>query len=150
MVAHLLLLGVAQDAGVPQTGCTCTNCSAVWAGTLPRQFAVSAALIDPGSKQYWLIDCTPDFKDQYHMLLQWLGTYGRECLSLKWCDSGLPPSASTAADAPSRLHYCSLSSITPAACVVPLPACCLSACFFTWPATTITTTQRLLVCRTAS
>jgi len=72
-MVQMLLLGVAQDAGVPQTGCNCTNCSAAWAGTMPRQFAVSAALIDPQSSSYWLIDCTPDFKEQYHLLQQWLG-----------------------------------------------------------------------------
>lgn len=74
---HLVLLGVAQDAGVPQTGCSCSNCSDVWAGAMPRQFAVSAALVDPASSSVWLIDCTPDLRDQYHTLLEWLG--GQEC-----------------------------------------------------------------------
>jgi pyrroloquinoline quinone biosynthesis protein B len=74
---HLVLLGVAQDAGVPQTGCTCENCSAVWSGKMPRQYAVSAAVVDPSSSSYWLIDCTPDFRDQYHLLQSWLGEQGR-------------------------------------------------------------------------
>lgn len=70
---YVLLLGTAQDAGVPQTGCTCPNCTDVWAGRMQRQFAVSAALVDAASSSVWLIDCSPDFKDQYHMLHEWLG-----------------------------------------------------------------------------
>ncbi|KAF6258186.1 beta-lactamase-like protein [Scenedesmus sp. NREL 46B-D3] len=73
---QLLLLGVAQDAGVPQTGCACTNCAAVWSGTMPRQFAVSAAVIDAVSCQCWLLDCSPDFKDQYHALQEYLDDHG--------------------------------------------------------------------------
>lgn len=76
-MVYLLLLGVAQDAGVPQAGCSCENCSAVWAGTMPRQFAVSPALVDETESKCWLIDCTPDFKDQYHLLQQWLGAARR-------------------------------------------------------------------------
>ncbi|WIA40540.1 hypothetical protein OEZ86_013885 [Tetradesmus obliquus] len=73
---QLLLLGVAQDAGVPQAGCACANCSAVWAGAVPRQFAVSAAVIDTSTRQCWLLDCSPDFKDQYHALQQYLASHG--------------------------------------------------------------------------
>jgi hypothetical protein len=42
---------------------------------MPRQFAVSAAIIDTVSRQCWLLDCTPDFKDQYHALQQYLGMH---------------------------------------------------------------------------
>lgn len=73
MACYLVLLGAAQDAGVPQTGCSCRNCSDVWAGAAPRQFAVSAALVDPDSSSFWLLDCTPDFRQQDHLLRDWLG-----------------------------------------------------------------------------
>ncbi|KAF8055592.1 SEC13B [Scenedesmus sp. PABB004] len=77
---YLLLLGVAQDAGVPQSGCTCANCSAAWAGTAPRQTAVSAALVDPAPDEsgggVWIIDPTPDFREQYHALQQHLAAAG--------------------------------------------------------------------------
>jgi hypothetical protein len=42
---------------------------------MPRQFAVSAAVIDTASRQCWLLDCTPDFKDQHHALRQYLGMH---------------------------------------------------------------------------
>lgn len=61
------------SAGVPQTACNCQNCTAVWVGHMPRQFAVSAAIIDKSANTYWLLDCTPDFKDQHHLLQQHLG-----------------------------------------------------------------------------
>jgi hypothetical protein len=38
--------GVAQDAGVPQIGCSCSNCTATRQGRLPQQYAVSLALVD--------------------------------------------------------------------------------------------------------
>jgi hypothetical protein len=79
MVCYLVLLGAAQDAGVPQTGCSCRNCSDVWAGAAPRQFAVSAALVDAESSSFWLLDCTPDFREQDHLLREWLGASATAC-----------------------------------------------------------------------
>ena len=73
MGVRFLLLGVAQDAGVPQVGCSCLNCTAVLSGEMAPQYAVSAAIIDDAQKMYWLLDCSPDFKQQYALLQQHVG-----------------------------------------------------------------------------
>lgn len=66
----LMLVGVAQDAGLPQVGCHCANCSAVLAGTLQSESAVSMAIIDPSEKRYWLVDATPDIRAQMALVAQ--------------------------------------------------------------------------------
>jgi hypothetical protein len=53
---------------------------------MPRQFAVSAAIIDSASRQCWLLDCSPDFKDQYHALQQYLGKGLRMFACLLCCN----------------------------------------------------------------
>lgn len=65
---EIVVLGAAQDGGVPHIGCSCANCSAAWSGSQPKQYAVSLAILDHASQASWLIDCGPDIKDQYHML----------------------------------------------------------------------------------
>ena len=67
---QLMLVGVAQDAGLPQVGCTCANCSAVLAGKLSPESAVSMAIIDPSEKRYWLVDATPDIRGQMALVAQ--------------------------------------------------------------------------------
>ena len=66
----LMLVGVAQDAGLPQVGCHCANCSAVLAGTLQPESAVSMAIIDPSETRYWLVDATPDIRAQMALVAQ--------------------------------------------------------------------------------
>jgi pyrroloquinoline quinone biosynthesis protein B len=56
---EVLLLGAAQDGGVPHIGCNCSNCKA--AKDDPdrrRQLAVSLAVLDYDAAQFWLVDCT--------------------------------------------------------------------------------------------
>jgi pyrroloquinoline quinone biosynthesis protein B len=67
-VAEVIVLGRAQDAGVPQAGCTCANCSAVLRAERPREYAACLALLDHATRQAWLIDCTPDFREQLALL----------------------------------------------------------------------------------
>jgi pyrroloquinoline quinone biosynthesis protein B len=67
MVFEVYLLGTAQDAGLPQAGCYCPNCVDARSGRLPRGFAASLALIDHKSKASWIVDATPDFREQFHM-----------------------------------------------------------------------------------
>lgn len=56
---YVLVLGVAQDGGVPQAGCRRFCC------TSGRREAVSSlALVDPASRRWWLFDATPDFRSQ--------------------------------------------------------------------------------------
>lgn len=66
-----VLLGVAQDAGVPQAGCECPNCRDARRGAAPRQYAASLALIDRTLGASWLIDATPDFREQFALLTEY-------------------------------------------------------------------------------
>ena len=66
--AEILLLGIAQDGGMPQIRCQCKNCSSVHRGLLPQQYTVSLAIIDRTTNQVWLVDCSPDARNQYSML----------------------------------------------------------------------------------
>jgi pyrroloquinoline quinone biosynthesis protein B len=60
----LITLGVAQDAGYPQMGCTKDCCKKVLANPALKRFVTSLALIDPASKKWWLFEATPDIKEQ--------------------------------------------------------------------------------------
>ncbi|MEQ1832252.1 MAG: MBL fold metallo-hydrolase [Candidatus Eisenbacteria bacterium] len=54
-----VVLGTAQDGGVPQAGCTKACCAH------GRHEAVSSlALVDPASRQWWWFDATPDAGEQ--------------------------------------------------------------------------------------
>ena len=63
-----VVLGIAQDAGYPQAGCQKECCREVWLQPAKRRFVSCIAVVDPKDKQAWMIDATPDFKDQ----LRWL------------------------------------------------------------------------------
>ncbi len=60
----LIVLGIAQDGGVPQAG---TKAPDVWR-TERKRHASCLAIVDPATSQRWLIDATPDFPEQLHML----------------------------------------------------------------------------------
>lgn len=68
MRIEAILLGIAQDAGIPQIGCDCVNCTAVRTGESPRGFTVALGLIDHSQQQFWIIDATPHFSEQYDRL----------------------------------------------------------------------------------
>jgi pyrroloquinoline quinone biosynthesis protein B len=68
MTIRALLLGNAQDAGLPQAGCDCANCSAAWADPALRRSACALAVLDPAAGQAWLIDATPDLPRQLHYM----------------------------------------------------------------------------------
>lgn len=58
---YLLVLGIAQDAGVPQAG---RRDDPGWEDPSRRHLAVSLALVDDVSGKRYLFDATPDFKYQ--------------------------------------------------------------------------------------
>jgi len=64
------VLGIAQDAGYPQAGCALDCCREVWKNPSLRQHATCLAIVDPISHERWLLECTPDFKDQLKLLNQ--------------------------------------------------------------------------------
>ncbi len=59
------ILGIAQDAGYPQIGCTKICCQKGWENK-QETFVVSFALTDPLKKKWWLFEATPDIKKQLH------------------------------------------------------------------------------------
>jgi len=65
---EVILLGIAQDAGVPQAGCACARCKAARADATLRRFAVSLGLVDHAGRRVWMIDATPDFREQVAFL----------------------------------------------------------------------------------
>ena len=65
---YLFVLGVAQDAGYPQTGCYEKHCMPGWDDARLRRGAVSLGLIDPGANKKYMFDATPDFPAQLYAL----------------------------------------------------------------------------------
>jgi len=65
---YLFVLGVAQDAGYPQTGCYEEHCIPGWEDARLRRGAVSLGLIDPGANKKYMFDATPDFPAQLYAL----------------------------------------------------------------------------------
>ncbi len=64
----VVVLGIAQDGGFPQAGCKKDCCAEAWSDPSRRRHVASLAIVDPVSSQRWIIDATPDFKEQLRML----------------------------------------------------------------------------------
>ncbi len=56
---YTVVLGIAQDGGLPQAGCRKACCTSG-----RHENVASLALVDPGSRRWWLFDATPDFRAQ--------------------------------------------------------------------------------------
>ncbi|HMQ03055.1 MAG TPA: MBL fold metallo-hydrolase [Pyrinomonadaceae bacterium] len=65
---YVVVLGVGQDAGVPQMGCDSPFCRRAWADKRLRRSVSSIALIDPASKGRWIFDATPDLPAQFEIV----------------------------------------------------------------------------------
>ncbi len=65
-----VVLGTAQDGGIPHAGCQKDCCES--ARREPSQVRLPACLglVDPRSQQRWLLDCTPEFPRQLDRLNQ--------------------------------------------------------------------------------
>lgn len=69
-MSKAILLGTAQDAGVPQAGCYCPTCQSARTDPARRQLVACLGFVDVRTRQSWLIDATPDFREQLHLLRQ--------------------------------------------------------------------------------
>ena len=59
------VLGTLQDGGYPQPGCELTCCS----GAIKKERFISClSIIDSIKNKFWLIDITPDFRDQIQII----------------------------------------------------------------------------------
>ncbi|MDZ7363793.1 MAG: MBL fold metallo-hydrolase [candidate division KSB1 bacterium] len=65
---YLVVLGVAQDGGLPHAGCRKNCCGEAWNNPKLHHRVSCLALVDPVSSEHWLFDATPDFKFQLHAL----------------------------------------------------------------------------------
>lgn len=68
----VVVLGVAQDAGYPQIGCTKECCKAFYTGEQTKKHVVSLALIDKVANKYYLFETTPDVTEQLASLQSYL------------------------------------------------------------------------------
>jgi pyrroloquinoline quinone biosynthesis protein B len=72
--AYVMVLGVAQDAGYPQMNCKKACCKQAWRNTDLQRTTSCLAIVDPISKEKWIIDATPNIKEQLQLLKQKTGT----------------------------------------------------------------------------
>jgi len=61
---EVLLLGAAQDAGRPQSGCSCDNCVSAREDPQKVEHPSSIAIINHREKRFWIVDATPAFPAQ--------------------------------------------------------------------------------------
>lgn len=67
-LVETLLLGAAQDAGRPQSGCSCDNCVTAREDPKKVEHPSSIAIIHHGEKSFWIVDATPAFPLQLEMV----------------------------------------------------------------------------------
>ena len=71
---YVIVLGIAQDAGYPQMNCKKECCKMAWENVELQKMTSCLAIIDPITKEQWIIDATPNIKDQIQLLKSKTGT----------------------------------------------------------------------------
>lgn len=61
---YIVVLGIAQDGGLPHIGCQRDECVQARKNPALRQNVSSLAIVDPATNEKWILDATPDFSDQ--------------------------------------------------------------------------------------
>src|SRR6476619_582774 len=61
---RVVVLGIAQDGGMPQTGCDCNHCSAARRNPALARHVASLAIHFPKTDHVYLVDATPDLPAQ--------------------------------------------------------------------------------------
>jgi pyrroloquinoline quinone biosynthesis protein B len=64
---YVLVLGTAQDGGIPQIGCRDAPCERARADARLRRFVASLLLVDPAAGTRYLVDATPDLAEQIEL-----------------------------------------------------------------------------------
>ena len=70
----VMVLGIAQDAGYPQMNCKKECCTATWSNTELQRTTSCLAIVDPTTNEQWIIDATPNIKEQLQLLKSKTGT----------------------------------------------------------------------------
>ena len=65
---YAIVLGTAQDGGIPHAGCYKSCCERARQNPELQRFPASLALVDPLTRQRFIIDCTPEFPRQLDLL----------------------------------------------------------------------------------
>jgi pyrroloquinoline quinone biosynthesis protein B len=66
--ARVRVLGIAQDGGLPHAACRCSRCETARNDPTRRSGVASLGIIAPAAKKVYLIDATPDIRDQLALL----------------------------------------------------------------------------------
>ncbi len=61
---QVYVLGIAQDGGFPHLGCAKKCCAVAWEHPEIKRSVVALAVVDTPSRQWWLVEATPDIKEQ--------------------------------------------------------------------------------------
>ncbi len=69
-----VVLGAAQDGGIPQMGCACAHCVEARRDPALAEDPSSIALVDDRTRQFWLLDLSPALARQYDWLMGALGS----------------------------------------------------------------------------
>ena len=65
---HLIVLGIAQDGGIPHLGCEQEICRSIREGRRKPERVASLGLLNTALGKAYLFDATPDFKSQLQTL----------------------------------------------------------------------------------
>ncbi|MDX1388427.1 MAG: MBL fold metallo-hydrolase [Acidobacteriota bacterium] len=65
---YVVVVGSAQDGGVPHAGCDCSRCQSARHDPARRRYVASLAICLPGTSEIFLIDATPDVGEQLEMV----------------------------------------------------------------------------------
>ena len=80
---YVMVLGIAQDAGYPQMNCKKECCTATWSNTELQRTTSCLAIVDPTTNEQWIIDATPNIKEQLQLLKSKTGTKSKQQINKK-------------------------------------------------------------------
>lgn len=75
------VLGVAQDGGHPQPGCSAPCCAPAWSDPTRGHQIASLAILDPLEGKRWMVDASPDFPRQLRAMDEALAPQGKPDLA---------------------------------------------------------------------
>ena len=68
----VMILGTVQDGGYPHIGCRKKCCKSAWLNQYNKRFIASIAILDSDLKECWIIDSSPDIKNQLNMIMNFM------------------------------------------------------------------------------
>lgn len=67
-IVEIVVLGIAQDAGYPQVNCYRPHCMRAWKDPILKRHTASLAIVDHHQKMKYLVEATPDIRNQLYGL----------------------------------------------------------------------------------